>query len=338
MVDITDTAAIERDLARTRARMDGRLGELQDKLSPGTIVNDALAHFTGGDGAAFARDLVERLKANPLPALVTGIGLAWLMASSNRPAQPVRARIGGSDITARLRAAEAEVVRQPDEHPDAHAGRIDDARGKVLGIARQASDTAVSYSQRIRDAMAAAAQSVRETTHDLTASASHAAHDFGNMVQRSSGSTQQGISSMTHSTRNTLSSISGNPLALGALAAVVGLLAESLIPTGEEEEHALGTTAGRLRAAGRDLAQDVVDRGGRIASETLGAVKDSADAHGLSTDKPIGEVVADLRSGALGDAVKQVAGETADAGRQSVQKHLGGDAGEQAGGSERGAD
>lgn len=59
-----------------------------------------------------------------------------------------------------------------------------------------------------------------------------------------------------------------------------------------------------------------------VANEALGAVKDSAQAHGLTTDKPIGDVVADLKSGSLVDSVKQVASETVDAGKQSAQKHF----------------
>lgn len=324
MTDTTDTDAIERDLAATRARMDHRLEELQDKLSPGQIVNDALAQLTGGDGAHFTRELVGRLKANPLPALLTGIGLAWLMASNNRPIPAARLSSREPDLYARLRAVEAKVTRRPDEHADDHAGRLDEARGKVLGIARDASDTAASYSQRIKDAVSAAARTARETAHDLTATASDTAHDLANQTQRRGAAAQKRIGTMTRSTGNAFSSLGHNPLALGALAAVAGLVAGALIPTSEEEEHALGGTADRLRRAGRGLAQDVADRGGRIASETLGAVKDSADAHGLTAGKPMGEVVADLRSGALGDAVKQVAGEAVDAGRQSAQTHLGG--------------
>lgn len=129
---------------------------------------------------------------------------------------------------------------------------------------------------------------------------------------------------MAQSTRERLASVTSNPFALGAVAAIVGLVAGSLIPTSDQEEHALGATADRLRSAGRDLAQDVVDRGGRVANEALGAVKDSAQAHGLTIDKPIGEVVANLKSGSLVDAAKQVASETVDAGKQSAQTHFGG--------------
>ena len=338
MSETTETDQIERDLARTRARMDNRLDELQDRLSPGQLVNDAFAYFKGGDGADFTQDVLAKLKANPLPAALTGIGLAWLMASNARSSQVHARAPRASDLAMRLRTAEAGVMRQENEHPDAYSGRVDDARGKVLGITREASDTATSYGQRIKDAMASAAQSVRETAHDLSAGASHDATRLGDQAQRGGVAFQEGIGSMAQSTRETLASATSNPIALGAIAAVVGIIAGSLIPTSEEEERALGATADKLRTAGRDLAQDVVDRGSRVASEAIGAVKDSAQAHGLSGDRPIGEMVADLKSGALAGAVKEVAGEAISAGKGSVQTHFASGGNEGGGGREGGND
>ena len=326
MVEMTEPAAIEHDLAKTRARMEHRLDELQDHLTPKQMLNDAFAYFKGGDGADFTQGLLVKLKANPLPAALTGVGIAWLMASSNKstaPARPARE----PDIAARLRYVEESVVRGQDEHADAHASRLDEARGKVLGVTRDASDTAQSYGEKIKDAMASAAQSVREKAHDLTAGANDVAGNFGDRAQRGGVAAQEGMGNMAQTTREAFSSITSNPFGLGAVAAIVGLVAGSLIPTSDQEEHALGATAERLRTAGRDLAQDVVDRGGRVANEALGAVKESAEAHGLTTDKPIGDVVADLKSGSLVDAVKQVASETVDAGKQSAQTHFGGSSG-----------
>ncbi|WP_242140998.1 DUF3618 domain-containing protein [Sphingomonas sp. TREG-RG-20F-R18-01] len=323
MVEMTETAAIEHDLAKTRARMDHRLDELQDRLTPKQMLNDAFAYFQGGDGADFTQGLLVKLKANPLPAALTAVGIAWMMASSGKPTATARTSTE-PDMAFRLWQAEAGVVRGQDEHPDAHASRLDDARGKVLGIARDTADTAQSYGQKIKDAMVSAAQSVREKAHDITASASDAAGNLGDRAQRGSIAAQRGMGNMTQSTREALASVTSNPFALGAVAAIVGLVAGSLIPTSDQEEHALGATADKLRTAGRDLVQDVVDRGGRVANEALGTVKNSAQAHGLTTDKPIGDVVADLKSGSLVDSVKQVASEAVNAGKQSAQAHFGG--------------
>ena len=319
--ELHDTDRIEADLARTRARMDSRLDQLQDHLTPKQMVNDAFAYFRGGDGADFTNDLVTRVKANPLPVALVGVGVAWLMASKHT-STPGPDAVTTDDLDARIRFAEGQVVRTNDEDEDSYTARRHDARGKVLGVARGASDTAASYAQRLKDALSAGRDGARRTSHDLTRQAGNAYDRLSDTTAQSGAIFQKGTQTMAGSARDTLSSLASNPFALGAIAAVVGAVAGSLLPTLEQEEAALGATATKLRTAGRDLAQDVVNRGGRVASETLDAVKDSANAHGLTSDKPVGDVVADLKSGDLLGQVKEVAQETLKAGQDSANKHL----------------
>ena len=77
------TTRIEDDLRVTRARMDGRLTELQEHLTPGQILDDVMAYFRDSGGGDFGRNLMTSVRNNPLPAAVTGIGLAWLMVSGS---------------------------------------------------------------------------------------------------------------------------------------------------------------------------------------------------------------------------------------------------------------
>ena len=322
MVETPETAAIEQDLAQTRARMDHHLDELQDRLSPSQVLNDALSYFQRGNGSDFAQDLIRRAKANPLPVVVTGVGLIWLLASSGRSAV-TRDTPHISDMQRKLRQAESEVKRGPQEDAVAHASRIDEARGRVLGITKAASDTSQSYAERIKSAMSDAAQSLRETAHDMTDNVGTTMGSISDQAQRSSAQAQQRMNDMAQSARGAIVSVTENPLAMGAVAVVLGIVVGALIPTSDQEERALGSTADRLRSAGSDLAQDVVDKGGEAVNEALDAAKDSAAAHGLSTDKPVGELVSDLQSGKLADAVKSVVSETLDAGKDSVQSNLG---------------
>jgi ElaB/YqjD/DUF883 family membrane-anchored ribosome-binding protein len=322
MDDLSETDRIERDLARTRARMDSRLEELQDHLTPRQMLNDAFAYFRGGDGADFTKDLVARARANPLPVALTGIGIAWLMASTGKAGATTQPVSRHDDVEARLRLAEESVHRLDADDDASYAGRRDDARGKVVGVARTASDTASSYAQRIKDAVTAASRNLRETSHDLSAGANDALHRLGSDASTRSAAFQEGTHDMATSSRNAFSATASNPFALGAIAALVGLVAGSLLPVSDEERQALGSTATKLRTAGRDLAQDVVDRGGHIAADTLDAMKGSAEAHGLSGDRPVGELLGSVKSGNLLGEVKQVAQETLQAGRDSAQTHL----------------
>lgn len=324
MDDTTETDRIERDLAATRARLDDRLGELQDHLAPKQMLNDAFAYLRGGEGSDFTNNLILRARANPIPVALTGIGLAWLMASgSTSRAAPPRVKQNDNDLDARLRAAEEGVVRHDQDDDASFLSRLDEARGNVMGLVREASEDAFSYARRVKDGVSSAAQMVRQTSHDVATGAGDTFDSLRNRANVQSASIQEGSRNMVSSTRSTLSSIASNPFALGAIAAVIGAVAGALLPTFDEEEAALGTVATKVRTAGRDLAQDVVDRGGRMASDTLAAVKESAEAHGLSPDRPVGELLGEVTSGqALGN-VKEVAKDTVQAGKESARAHLG---------------
>ena len=97
---ITDTsrssAQIERELDEQRTRIDARIGEIKERLSPGQLLDEALSYTKHG-GAHFAANLGQQVSANPLPAALVGIGLAWLIASNTagekaaRPAPLARA-------------------------------------------------------------------------------------------------------------------------------------------------------------------------------------------------------------------------------------------------------
>ena len=54
------TTRIEEDLRATRARMDGRLTELQEHLTPGQILDDVMAYFRDSGGGDFGRNPVSR--------------------------------------------------------------------------------------------------------------------------------------------------------------------------------------------------------------------------------------------------------------------------------------
>lgn len=66
---------IEDNLERTRSRMDVRLSELQERLSPGQVLDDLMSYFRSSEGAEFGRNLLHSVKNNPLRAALTDIGL-----------------------------------------------------------------------------------------------------------------------------------------------------------------------------------------------------------------------------------------------------------------------
>jgi hypothetical protein len=72
---------LEREIAQTRAEIGRKLTLLQDRLSPRHVAG-RVAGSVGEQGSAFARNLGAALRDNPVPALLLGIGLCWLMLAS----------------------------------------------------------------------------------------------------------------------------------------------------------------------------------------------------------------------------------------------------------------
>ena len=335
-IETSDPGSIERDLDQTRSRLGSHLSELQSRLSPGQVVDDAMAYFRGSDGAEFGRNLLASVRNNPLPAAITGIGLAWLMASNPRP-NPANAASGfhrdDQDFHTRLRTAERRVARQPDEAEHLYAARLDEARGQALGIAREPDDTDQSFGDRVKAALAKGhqaaadgAQSLRETAGDAAGAVGGAFVSAGSMAQsaaqRVGGAISQGGQSAGQAGDSLVATLTANPMLLGALGLAAGALLGSLLPQSEGEEDLLGGVAGQARATARGLADTAMDRGGNVAQAVMAAGKDSAQQHGLTEGKSAGGIVDAALGGGLATDAKQVAQDVLKAGEKAIHEDV----------------
>ena len=337
---LSEPGRLERELDQTRTRLDGHLSELQ-QLSPGQLLDDAMGYFRGEEGAEFGRNLLQSVRGNPLPAALTGIGLTWLMASNPRSdavtspsAVTPSFNVGGhAAMTARVRTAEQGVLRQHDEPEQSYTERLDDARGRALGLARHEQDTSESFSHRITHALSAAQQMVTERVHDLQGQAGAAAgsvgsfassvgHSVGDAAQRAGGAMAQSGRASGQAGGNLIAALTESPVLLGALGLAAGALLGALVPQSEREEAALGQLAGQAREGARSLAQTAVDGGAHVAQAVLDKGRDSVQAHKLADSKSPGSLVDAALSGNLSGTAKQVAEELLDAGEAAVRKEL----------------
>lgn len=119
---------IERDIDDTRAELDATLDELQDRLNPQAAMDQAIA-YARENGGLFGRNLMEQVRDNPLPAVLAGIGLTWLMTA--RDTGPSASRIGAGFRTVRHGMAGAA------SHGGESAGS---ARERMSGTAEAARD------------------------------------------------------------------------------------------------------------------------------------------------------------------------------------------------------
>lgn len=93
--------AIRSEIDRTRERMDGTMDALGERLQPQHLVDEVLGFFRGSDSDGKPRlqgiqqkftegadramhTVVDTVKRNPIPALLIGGGIAWLIYESRR--------------------------------------------------------------------------------------------------------------------------------------------------------------------------------------------------------------------------------------------------------------
>jgi hypothetical protein len=116
---------LERDVEASRGRLDGTLAELQSRLNPSSLAED----LTGtrnpvGAAALTAGRLSDTVRANPLPVLLIGAGIAFLaFATVRQAAERRRLRLISEEkgLKPPLDAA------LPGNHPDRLEEKLDEA-------------------------------------------------------------------------------------------------------------------------------------------------------------------------------------------------------------------
>lgn len=75
--DPDSLAAIERENALTRARLNATLDAIEDRLSPNHLMEQAMAYLRD-EASEWGAEVGTFVRRNPLPLAVLGVGLGWL--------------------------------------------------------------------------------------------------------------------------------------------------------------------------------------------------------------------------------------------------------------------
>ena len=94
---------LEREAGRTRAQLSETLDELRARMTPGQVIDQLIDYAREGPVAQFGRNLAREVRENPLPLVLIGVGIAWLMLASSRSS---RAMIASAADSVTRKAAE----------------------------------------------------------------------------------------------------------------------------------------------------------------------------------------------------------------------------------------
>ena len=304
-----DTNAIRSDIEETRRRMDNTMDALGDRMQPRHLLDEVLGFLRGsndGDGedrltqvrekvsqsaTTAMHSVVDAVKENPMPALLIGAGVAWMIYESRRPKSN-----GSGDGSYYGFDREGDPLRyDPNTHYDRplqypsgyteseggaeHPSKLGELKDKV-------SETAGAAAEQVKEKFSQAGDAVREKAGDLRQRAGEkfdaAKQRAGEMASRA----KQGTRAAYTKTRDTVvDTADRHPLEVGLAALAGGLIAGLLLPTPNAVNRTVGPTADRLRHRARAAGSEMLQKGKRVAETAVSAVKEEAEAQGLTPDR-----------------------------------------------------
>jgi ElaB/YqjD/DUF883 family membrane-anchored ribosome-binding protein len=233
------------EIARTRTEIDGTLHAIEHRLTPGQLVDQGLDYLRRSGGNEFMSNLGTSVKHNPLPVALTGIGLAWLMATgknSGRHDPPPAAdswSARGSETMSSTSDAVASAGQRIGESAQA-------ARERVGETISRASDAVGSAKQRISES----AQSARER-----------ASQFGQSARNQMKRARSGMDYLVHE----------QPLALAAVGLAIGAVLAAAAPRTRQEDELMGEARDRLAERAQEVGREQIEKAERVAGAARGA-------------------------------------------------------------------
>ena len=252
--------AIERDIDAQRASIGNIVDALESKFTPGQAFDQALS-FMQNNGTTFLTNLGTSVRNNPVPAVLTSVGVLWLMMSQNRPPTPRPVYPAGAD------------QNKVGEWADGLADGIDSARDHL----HQTADTLKEGYQSVKDKAANLGDNLGAATDTV----SHAVHDASDRLVRS-----------TQVMGNQLSQLlKEQPLMVAAAGIALGAMLGAALPSTATEQRYMGKTSAGLAdkvkqqaREGFEAVRDTVTKTTDHADEDVKPERDYREAPGAPAD------------------------------------------------------
>jgi gas vesicle protein len=295
------SAEIQTEIRQTRGRMDATLDELGNRLTARSIFTSALDWWdSGNQGSTAARNAVKTIyhqaKEHPMPALLIGSGIAWLvsetMSGEDEEAGTItRYRKGPVPEDAYEIHQETGVM---DKVRESTREGVESARGSIESMR----ESAHGQTSRITEKVQHAGEAISQQAHDVVDRSKSAVSKWKEDVKEGYQSGSERFSQTCEE----------HPLAVGVAFAALGALAGLAIPRTRQEDELMGEQSDHLVEETREKAGDLLESGKSVGSRVIEAVKHEAEEQGL-TGQSLARQISDL--GDKGSHVIQKAKEEA---------------------------
>lgn len=317
-----DPQVIRAQIARTRAEMGQTLDEIQVRLSPDYIrkqTQDSIREATVEKVEQMTQtaeykvknwrsSAVQTVKENPIPSALIGLGIGWLLFSSNgnddngegyyedsrysHPgtiAEPRYAQSYYAGGQYRGTVAEAEVDNaSAAENAQEWVGDVtSDVQRKAENAATSVREQTAETSEVIRENVSDVATHAQEYVAETAAQARERAERARMQAQQQAEYAQRQVRRQTRRAKRTFwHTMEENPLIIGAGAAAAGALIGLALPSTEKENELMGETRDRLIEDASASVQQTVRKVQTVAEETAQTAVNTAKVEAEKQDLP----------------------------------------------------
>lgn len=292
---------IENEIHQTRARLDETLHEIEERFSPQKLMNTTYDYLRHGGAEDAITAIGRTIRENPLPVMVTGIGLGWLLLAQRRSSHAHddyyadQGRYSGGYPGSTLPA-----TRMPDGG-DMPGSTVSGAGTTTLGHDPAVFGATPQHGAEEHDHGSGMTQKARQMADSMKDRAQHmsdqvrerAQHMSGQMRERSSHLRDRQHSvmqSVSHRARDagaqTSHFVQDHPLVAGALGVAMGAVLGSLFsPTRVENRH-MGEMRDRALHRAEEAGHEQVERAREKIHESAERVKEEARSSQSSSTSP----------------------------------------------------
>jgi hypothetical protein len=163
MIMESQSARLEREAEVTLWQLSGTLDELRGRMTPGRVVDQVLDYTRGSPAAEFLHNLGREVRENPMPLVVVGIGILWLVLATNRTTRAAIASAADrlADTAEDIGVATSAAVSRTSEWSQQTAARLTD---RASDVASTVGNTAADLTDRARNAAGGLADKARSAS------------------------------------------------------------------------------------------------------------------------------------------------------------------------------
>jgi gas vesicle protein len=308
---------LREQLDELKGKVKEEIRDAKDKLREATVGKVEHMVHNATDTVEHARDSIfETVRANPIPAAMVGIGIAWLLVR-RRDARALpradyryvdRRFAGGYPYAGEMASANYDPRYERDDERS-RLGRLQERTGEVAHRVQDAVGGAVQHaSERTREVAHQVSDRTREVAHQVSDRTREVAHQVGDRTREVAHQVGDRAKEVAHQVQETASDLAvrargtaddlaertrygvrraedrlqttyeTNPLALGVVAVLAGVAVGLALPRTRREDRLMGQSRNELLRRAQRVAHEAIEK-------VQGAVGEATHSNGVRDNR-----------------------------------------------------